>query len=96
MDRAYINYEKFEELSARGVVYVTKMKKNLVYTLLDDRMDMLQTEGMQYREQTVEFNKGEIKHKARIVTYVDIKKGKQPKLIRLLTNDFDMDADLQA
>ena len=29
-------------------------------------------------------------HIARIITYVDIKKGKKPKLISLLTNDFDM------
>ena len=29
LDRAYINYRKFEELTDRGVVYVTKMKKNL-------------------------------------------------------------------
>lgn len=27
MDRAYINYEKFEELTQRGVIYVTKMKR---------------------------------------------------------------------
>ena len=31
-DRAYIDYAKFEELTRNGVVYVTKMKKNLVYT----------------------------------------------------------------
>ena len=36
MDRAYINYAKFEELSERDVVYVTKLKKSLVYeTKLD-------------------------------------------------------------
>ena len=29
MDRAYIDYEKFEELTQRGVIYVTKMKKSL-------------------------------------------------------------------
>lgn len=34
--------------------------------------------------------KGGINHIARIITYVDIKKGKKPKLISLLTNDFDM------
>ena len=45
---------------------------------------------MEYREQIVVFRKGEINHIARIVTYVDIKKGKCPKLISLLTNDFDM------
>lgn len=28
-DRAYINYAKMEEVTQRGVIYVTKMKKNL-------------------------------------------------------------------
>jgi IS4 transposase len=45
---------------------------------------------MGYREQIVVFRKGDINHIARMVTYVDIKKGKQPKLVTLLTNDFDM------
>ncbi|MCR5065731.1 MAG: IS4 family transposase, partial [Bacteroidales bacterium] len=90
LDRAYINYGKFEELTERDVVYVTKMKKNLVYEVLVDCMDMLPSGGMQYREQVVVFRKDEISHLARIVTYVDIKKGKHPKLIQLLTNDFDM------
>ena len=93
MDRAYINYEKFEELTMKNVVYVTKMKKNLNYEILVDCMDM-NTEGkMEYREQVVVFRKGEINHIARIITYVDNRKGKQPKLISLLTNDFDMSLD---
>ncbi len=93
MDRAYINYEKFEALTERNVVYVTKMKKNLTYEVLEDCMDMNEDGQMKYREQVVVFRKGEINHIARIITYVDIKKGKQPKLIRLLTNDFDMSLD---
>ena len=93
MDRAYINYEKFEELTKRGVVYVTKMKKNLKYKLLSDSMEMTPDGKMEYRVQVVEFRKGEVQHIARIITYVDIKKGKQPKLISLLTNDFDMRPD---
>lgn len=90
MDRAYSNYEKFEELTERDVVYVTKMKKSLNYEILADCMDMNAEGKMEYREQVVVFRKGEISHIARIITYVDIKKGKQPKLISLLTNDFDM------
>lgn len=90
MDRAYINYDKFEELTDRGVVYVTKMKKNLNYEVLVDCMHQNPQGLMEYREQVVVFRKGEINHIARIITYVDIKKGKQPKLISLLTNDFDM------
>ena len=90
MDRAYINYEKFEDLTVRNVVYVTKMKKNLKYELLFDFMEMAPEGKMEYREQVVVFSKGETRHIARIVTYVDIKKGKNPKLVSLLTNDFDM------
>ena len=90
LDRAYINYEKFEELTQRNVVYVTKMKKSLVYEVLEDCMDMNEQGLMQDREQVVVFRKGDISHIARIITYVDIKKGKKPKLVSLLTNDFDM------
>lgn len=93
LDRAYINYAKFEELTDRGVICVTKMKKNLNYEVLLDCMEQNMDGKMQYREQIVVFRKGEINHIARIVTYVDIKKGKQPKLISLLTNDFDMTAE---
>lgn len=90
LDRAYINYEKFEELTDRGVVYVTKMKKNLKYERLFDFMEITPEGKMEYREQIVVLRKGDINHIARMITYVDIKKGKQPKLITLLTNDFDM------
>ncbi len=90
MDRAYVNYEKFEELTLRDVVYVTRMKKNLTYEVLEDCMDMTAEGQMQYREQVVVFRKGETNHIARVITYADIKKGRQPKLVSLLTNDFDM------
>ena len=92
MDRAYINYAKFEELSERDVVYVTKLKKSLVYETKMDLMYQNELGQMQYREQIVVFRKGEISHIARIITYVDIKKGRA-KLISLLTNDFDMDIE---
>lgn len=58
MDRAYINYEKFEELTMRNVVYVTKMKKNLNHEILVDCMDMNSEGKMEYREQVVVFRRG--------------------------------------
>ena len=36
LDRVYINYAKFEEITQRGIVYATKMKRNLVFEVLDD------------------------------------------------------------
>ncbi|MDD6498574.1 MAG: IS4 family transposase [Bacteroidales bacterium] len=90
LDRAYINYAKFEYLTDKGVVYVTKMKKNLNYEVLVDCMHQNPQGLMEYRELVVVFRKDDINHIARIITYLDIKKGKKPKLISLLTNDFDM------
>ena len=82
MDRAYIDYSKFEELTTRGVIYVTKMKKNLVYDVHSDMMYMTPEGLMEHRVQFVEFKKrvkdGEdIRHKARIITYVDLNKKNQ-------------------
>ena len=90
LDRAYINYAKFEELTERGVVYVTKMKKNLKFDVLVDYMYQDPQGFMQDREQVVVFRKDGINHVARLITYVDTKKTKSPKLVSLLTNDFDM------
>ena len=93
MDSAYIDYARFEELTNGGV----KMKKNLVYDTLSDTMYMLPCGLMECRVQVVEFRKhikgGEnIKHKARIVTYVDPAK-KKAKVISLLTNDMTMEVE---
>ena len=94
IDRAYIDYAKFEELTSRGVTYVTKMKKNLVCKTLTDTMLVTPDGLMEIRLQNVEFTKKikgeeEIRHKARIITYVDMTK-KRPKLVSLLTNDTEM------
>lgn len=57
MDRAYIGYEKQETLTLRGVLYVTKMKRNLKYSVLEDCMYQT-TEGfMKVRIQHVTFSK---------------------------------------
>lgn len=95
MDRAYIDYEKFEQLTQRGVIYVTRMKKNLKYTIMSDTMYQTRDGLMEVRIQNVEFTKqkkdGEtIHHKSRIITYVDVRKH---KLISLLTNDMESDSE---
>ena len=93
MDRAYIDYEKFEELTQRDVVYVTKMKKSLKYKIVCDSIYQHPDGLVEVRIQHVIFTKqlknGEtITHHARIITYPDEQKH---KLIALLTNDMDYD-----
>ena len=92
MDRAYINYEKFEELTQIGAIYVTKMKKSLKYQTNSDVMYQTPDGLMEVRIQNVTFSKQTkdkvIHHNARIITYADVKKH---KLISLLTNDMSSD-----
>jgi hypothetical protein len=92
MDRAYIDYEKLEEMTQRGVLYVTKMKKNLKYKISGDTIYQRPDGLMEVRIQQVAFTKHlkekDIIHHARIITYVDEKKR---KLIPLLTNDMGSD-----
>ena len=95
MDRAYIDYEKFEQLTQRGVTYVTKMTKNLKYTILSDTIYQTPDGLMEVRIQNVESVKRKkdgdtIHHKSRIITYVDVKKR---KLISLLANDMESDPE---
>ena len=94
MDRAYVNYEKFEEMTQRGVIYVTKMKKSLTYSINSDTMYQTPNGLMEVRIQNVTFTKqtqnGVISHNARIITYVDERK---LKLVSLLTNDMDSDTN---
>lgn len=98
-DRAYINYEKFEKLTENKVIYVTKMKRNLKYELESDTFYQNQNGETICREQIVIFRKElaekTINHRARIVIYTDIegKNHKKPKLISLLTNDFNINYD---
>ena len=90
---AFDRAQKFEELTKNEVIYVTKMKKNLVYIIQYDTM----YGKMMYRVQNVSFTKkvkegNNIIHKARIITYVDVKKTRA-KLISLLTNSFSMEME---
>ena len=93
MDRAYVDYEKFEQLTQRGVTYVTKMKKSLKFSVQEDCMWQTPDGLMEVRIQHVTFTKrlkgGEtLTHHARIITYTDERK---PRLVSLLTNDMDYD-----
>ena len=95
MDRAYIDYEKFEELSRKGIIYVTRMKKSLNFSIKEDIMYQTPEGLMEVRIQHVTFSKQKksgdvLTHDARIITYVDTHKR---KLVSLLTNDMLSDPD---
>ena len=103
IDRAYIDYAKFEEMTQRGVIYVTKMKQNLTYEVTKSTCYINEHGQMQWKEELVIFRKEikskneetgkeekkTIEHHARIVTYIDEKKRGGAKVIRLLTNDLE-------
>ena len=93
LDRAYINYAEFERLTQEGVYYVCKMKSNLVYETLSDKMYVNTSGQVTVREKVVLFKKKEISHKSRIVEYWRVDEKGKLAHAALLTNNFELDAD---
>lgn len=87
MDRAYIDYAQFQRLTDEGVCYVTKMKKNLKYKVLES-VTYVNPEGMvAYKDQKVLFEKGDLKHESR---RVEIWYNDKKQSVVLLTNNFEL------
>ena len=96
MARAYIDYEKLEDLTQHGVTYVTKMKRNLTYETISE--SVLLDDG-RYRNRSVRdvvFHKGATAHRARIISYTETKtsrRGSKEQEVQLLTNSHDLGVD---
>ena len=86
MDRAYVDIAQFQRLTEEGVCYVTKMKKNLKYEVLESVM-YVNPEGLvTHIDKKVRFTRGELTHEARRVeVFYETKKP-----VVLLTNNFDL------
>ena len=85
MDRGYVDIEQLQRLTEEGVCYVTKMKKNLKYEVLES-VTHVNAEGLvTHINQKVLFTRGELTHEAR---RVEIFYGTKRPVV-LLTNNFD-------
>ena len=95
MDRAYIDYKYMESLSKNGVIYVTKMKKNLKYKVLDKEYVVNGNGKVEALIKTVMLSKHDskgkriVEHKARLVEYWKSDKYGKRKHATLLTNNFN-------
>ena len=89
MDRGYMNIAQFQRLTEEGVCYVTKMKKNLRYEVLES-VTYVNPDGLvTHIDQKVRFTRGELTHEARRVESFEEKK----KPVVLLTNNFDFSVE---
>lgn len=57
IDDNFILYSRFEELKERGVIYVTTMKKNIIYQVLSVVMFNELLRLMEYIVQVIELKK---------------------------------------
>ena len=85
MDRGYIDIAQFQRLTEEGVCYVTKMKKNLKYNVLNSVIYVNSNGLASYIDEKVQFIRGELIHEARRVEIFNENK----KPVVLLTNNFD-------
>lgn len=89
MDRGYIDIAQFQRLTEEGVCYVTKMKRNLKFEVLES-VTYINPKGLvTHIDQKVRFTRGELTHDARRVELFDEKK----KPVVLLTNNFDFSVE---
>ncbi len=85
IDRAYIDIAQFQRLTDEGVCYVTKMKKNLTYEVIDS-VTYVNPDGLvTHIDQKVRFHRKDLVHEARRIVIFDEKK----KPVILLTNNFE-------
>lgn len=88
MDRAYIDYKVFQQLTDEGCFYVTKMKKNLKYKSIKGSF-MINEQGLVVlNDQLIELKKDEIQHTTRRIEYWEKKHS-----VILLTNNFDLNPE---
>ena len=90
MDRAYIDYAQFQRLTEEGVCYVTKMKKNLRYTVLSSVISVNEYGLAECRDERILFEKGELKHESR---RVEMRSKAEKKSVVLLTNNFELSTE---
>ena len=85
MDRGYVDIAQFQRLTEEGVCYVTKMKKNLKYEVLES-ITYVNPQGLvPHIDKKVLFTRGELTHEARRVEiFYETKKP-----VVLLTNNFE-------
>ena len=91
-DRAYIDYRVFEKFTRRRITYVTKMKRNLTYKVLEKCYEKGASDARVRRDDIIEFRKrlknGKVLvHKSRLVEYVDPHTRKH---WQLLTNNMEL------
>lgn len=85
MDRGYVDIAQFQRLTEEGVCYVTKMKKNLKYEVLES-ITYVNPQGLvPHIDKKMLFTRGELTHEARRVEiFYETKKP-----VMLLTNNFE-------
>ena len=89
IDRGYIDIAQFQRLTDEGVCYVTKMKKNLKYDVVDSVTYVDQQGLVTHIDQKVLFYRKDLVHEARRVVIFSEKK----KPVTLLTNNFEFSVE---
>ena len=90
MDRAYVDYKVFQELTDEGVFYVTKMKKNLRYIQKDGHYLVNKDGLVVLSDHKIELKKDDVTHISRKIEYWEEKKKISSVL---LTNNFDLEPE---
>jgi IS4 transposase len=90
IDRAYIDYAQFQRFTEEGVCYVTKMKKNLKYTVISSIIYVNEQGVVTAKEEWIVFEKSELRHQSR---KIEIWEENTKQSVVLLTNNFEFSVE---
>jgi hypothetical protein len=90
IDRAYIDYAQFQRFTEEGVCYVTKMKKNLKYTVNSSVIYVNEKGIVTAKEERIVFEKGDLRHESR---KVEIWEETAKQSVVLLTNNYEFSVE---
>jgi IS4 transposase len=88
MDRGYIDYKQFDTMYENGIRFVTRLKENAIIEIVSE--NSVPVDSPIRRDSLVYLGKGNKKmsHQLRLIETID----SQGQLIRILTNEFQMEA----
>ncbi len=94
LDRGYVDFSLFSQLHAKGILFVTRMKKGMRYRVVE-RRDVDRAQGVS-SDQTIEFRGAKAKNCAMALRRVGYRDAQTGMHYFFLTNEFDLPAKIIA
>lgn len=90
-DRAYVDYEKFDNYTENQTLFISRLKKNALVEIIDSSTTLV--DGKKVKESTIRLGNPGITRMRNNLRLLEVPDDRDPnKIIRIITNDFERSA----